>query len=85
MYNVIKDETLIYLIFNVIFYYFYRIWVPSKVISIVKFSKILYKNFNNYKKNHLPNVNFSPESGGSVKPNSAIDDISTHGTIKLKK
>lgn len=33
----------------------------------------------------LPNVSFSPESGGSVKPSSAIDEIKTHGTIKLKK
>ena len=33
----------------------------------------------------LPNVSFSPESGGSVKPNKAMEDISTHGTIKLKK
>lgn len=34
---------------------------------------------------YSPNVSFSPESGGSVNPNKAIDDISTHGTIKLKK
>jgi hypothetical protein len=34
---------------------------------------------------YLPRVNFSPESGGSVKPNRAIDEIKTHGTIKLKK
>lgn len=33
----------------------------------------------------LPNDNFSPESGGNVNPNSAIDAINTHGTIKLKK
>jgi hypothetical protein len=33
----------------------------------------------------LPNDNFSPESGGNVKPNSAIEAISTQGTIKLKK
>jgi hypothetical protein len=32
-----------------------------------------------------PNDNFSPESGGSVKPKTAIDAIRTHGTIKLKK
>lgn len=32
-----------------------------------------------------PRDNFSPESGGNVKPNTAIDAISTHGTIKLKK
>jgi hypothetical protein len=35
--------------------------------------------------NNLPNDNFSPESGGSVKPKTAIDAIRTHGTIKLKK
>ena len=33
----------------------------------------------------LPNDNFSPESGGNVNPNRAIEAISTHGTIKLKK
>lgn len=33
----------------------------------------------------LPSDNFSPESGGSAKPNNAIDAINTHGTIKLKK
>ena len=36
-------------------------------------------------KSYLPNDNFSPESGGSVKPKTAIDAIRTHGTIKLKK
>lgn len=34
---------------------------------------------------YLPSESFSPESGGSVNPNRAIDAISTHGTIKLKK
>jgi len=33
----------------------------------------------------LPNDSFSPESGGNVNPNNAIEAISTHGTIKLKK
>lgn len=33
----------------------------------------------------LPNVSFSPESGGKVKPSNAIDEIRTQGTIKLKK
>lgn len=50
--------------------------------------KCVKKEISNVKSNQkddLPNVNFSPESGGSVKPKSAIDDISTHGTIKLKK
>lgn len=37
------------------------------------------------KRVYLPSDNFSPESGGSVKPNRAIDAIRTHGTIKLKK
>lgn len=32
-----------------------------------------------------PRDNFSPESGGNVNPSTAIDAISTHGTIKLKK
>lgn len=34
---------------------------------------------------YLPNVSFSPESGGKVNPSRAIDEIKTHGTIKLKK
>lgn len=34
---------------------------------------------------YIPNVNFSPLSGGNVKPSRAIDEIKTHGTIKLKK
>ena len=33
----------------------------------------------------LPSVSFSPQSGGRVKPSRAIEDISTQGTIKLKK
>ena len=32
-----------------------------------------------------PSDNFSPESGGSVKPSTAIEAISRHGTIRLKK
>jgi hypothetical protein len=40
---------------------------------------------NEKKSGFLPNVSFSPESGGSVKPSKAIEEISTHGTIKLKK
>ena len=35
--------------------------------------------------NNLPKDNFSPESGGSVKSRTAIDEISKQGTIKLKK
>jgi hypothetical protein len=33
----------------------------------------------------LPNDSFSPESGGNVNPNNAIEAIKTQGTIKLKK
>ena len=33
----------------------------------------------------LPSVNFSPESGGSVKPSSAMLEMRTQGTIRLKK
>lgn len=33
----------------------------------------------------VPNDSFSPESGGNVNPNNAMEAISTHGTIKLKK
>jgi hypothetical protein len=32
-----------------------------------------------------PKESFSPESGGKVKPNTAIEAIRTQGTIKLKK
>ena len=34
---------------------------------------------------YLPKDNFSPESGGSVKSRTAMEDISKQGTIKLKK
>ena len=34
---------------------------------------------------NLPRVSFSPASGGRVKPRSAIEEIRTHGTIRLKK
>ena len=34
---------------------------------------------------NLPSVSFSPESGGKVKPSSAIEDMRTQGTIRLKK
>lgn len=33
----------------------------------------------------VPKDNFSPESGGSVNPSTAIEAIKTQGTIKLKK
>lgn len=32
-----------------------------------------------------PSDSFSPESGGNVKPRTAIEAISTQGTIRLKK
>ena len=38
-----------------------------------------------HKRQILPRVSFSPESGGRVKPNNAILEIRTQGTIKLKK
>ena len=34
---------------------------------------------------HSPSDNFSPESGGSVKSRTAIEEINKQGTIKLKK
>jgi len=34
---------------------------------------------------HSPSDSFSPESGGNVKPKTAIDAISTQGTMRLKK
>jgi len=34
---------------------------------------------------NLPKVSFSPESGGSVNPSRAMDEMRTHGTIRLKK
>ena len=36
-------------------------------------------------KNYSPSDSFSPESGGRVKPKTAIDAIRTQGTIRLKK
>ena len=33
----------------------------------------------------LPSESFSPESGGRVKPRTAIDAMRTHGTMRLKK
>jgi hypothetical protein len=32
----------------------------------------------------LPNPNFSPASGGRVNPNININEISTHGNMRLK-
>ena len=34
---------------------------------------------------NLPSESFSPESGGRVKPRTAIEAMSMQGTIKLKK
>ena len=39
---------------------------------------------NDFYKN-LPRLNFSPESGGRVKPRTAIDAMRTQGTMRLKK
>ena len=33
----------------------------------------------------IPSVSFSPESGGSVNPRRAMEEMSTQGTIRLKK
>ena len=33
----------------------------------------------------LPKVSFSPESGGRVNPNRAIDEIKTQGMMRLLK
>lgn len=38
-----------------------------------------------YERRFLPSDSFSPESGGNVKPSTAIEAISTQGTIRLKK
>ena len=38
-----------------------------------------------WKRFNLPSESFSPESGGRVKPRTAIDAMRTHGTIRLKK
>lgn len=34
---------------------------------------------------YLPSESFSPESGGRVKPRTAMDAMRTHGTMRLKK
>lgn len=38
-----------------------------------------------YRTQSLPRESFSPDSGGSVKPRTAMEAMSTQGTIKLKK
>lgn len=42
-------------------------------------------SYGKVRKENVPKESFSPESGGSVNPRRAIEAISTHGTIKLKK
>ena len=37
------------------------------------------------KRGYLPSESFSPESGGRVKPRTAIDAMRTQGTMRLKK
>lgn len=63
----------------VIAHYWAQVWGSD---SVVKFGVF---HFQIRSRIYLPSVSFSPESGGNVKPSRAIDDISTHGTIKLKK
>lgn len=53
--------------------------------SVESFGRVVFRSILGEQFEYLPSVSFSPESGGNVKPNRAIDEISTHGTIKLKK
>lgn len=55
----------------------------SDVAGIV--SATIFRNTVSDNRIVTPSDNFSPESGGNVKPNTAIEAIKTHGTIKLKK
>ena len=50
-----------------------------RIIQIIRSNSVLDNNF------LIPKLNFSPESGGKVKPRTAIDAISRQGTIKLEK
>ena len=54
------------------------IFIENKSHSIMRY---MYKGYIQ----NLPKVSFSPESGGSVNPRRAMDEIKTHGTIRLKK
>ena len=61
-----------------------RIVTPNK-------SKVIFRGFNDVaeksEKNisFLPKLSFSPESGGKVKPNTAMEAISRQGTMRLEK
>lgn len=55
----------------------------SEVAGMV--SATMFKNTVRDRRIVTPRDSFSPESGGRVKPNTAIDAIRTQGTIKLKK
>jgi hypothetical protein len=63
-------------------------YVPSKgtaseVAGIV--SATMFKNTVKLSNIVTPKDNFSPESGGSVNPSTALEAIKTPGTIKVKK
>lgn len=60
-----------------------RSGTASDVAGIV--SATIFKKTVNDNKIVTPKDNFSPESGGRVNPNTAIEAIRTHGTIRLKK
>lgn len=55
----------------------------SDVAGIV--SATMLRNTVSDKRIVTPKDSFSPESGGNVNPSTAIEAISTHGTIRLKK
>jgi hypothetical protein len=55
----------------------------SEVAGMV--SDTLFRNTVNERSIVTSKVSFSPESGGSVNPRSAMDEIRTQGTIRLKK
>ena len=47
---------------------------------------VMILNMNDVKKGVIsPSESFSPESGGRVKPRTAMEAMSTQGTIRLKK
>ena len=57
-------------------------------MSLLKYSEKIVKKFVCKilkKMGHLPSESFSPESGGRVKPRTAIDAMRTQGTMRLKK
>lgn len=55
----------------------------SEVAGIV--SATMLRNTVRDSKMVTPSDSFSPESGGSVKPKTAMEAIRTQGTIRLKK